>query len=217
MDKEIIEKINSCKEDDFYSEIEVHLDNLLTKGKLKQVEILEILNLKNYLFICDFLIKYRFFDKEDLMLIQVYILDNLNNTDRLFVSDLIEFATYWNLDLPYDVCIGFLDVNEADHHYVLLATMNYIFKKLNFEYIEQIVNKLKIIIDDPGQIQTAQVYASFILFRITLKRDYLLNLMDLVVNEDHKVLLKNILEQEYNNQRYFDYHDFLSVLCAEKQ
>jgi hypothetical protein len=214
MRKIIIEKINACLEDeDVYSKIEKHLHYLLAKGKLKQKVILEILRLKNYLFISDFLIKYNFFDKEDLTLIRSYIIDNLDNTERLFVSDLLEFATYWNLELPYEKCLSFLDKYENDNHFVLLASMEYIFKNLKFEYIEQIVEKLISIIDNANQIQTAQVNASFILFRITLKKEYLSNLIELVMNNDHKILLRNILNLEYNNQKYFDYHDLLMDVC----
>jgi len=214
MRKKIIEKINACKEDeDVYSKIEKYLDNLLDKGKLKQKVILDILHLKNYIFISDFLIKYNYFDKEDLILIHSYIIDNLDNKERLFVSDLLEFATYWNLELPYEKCLNSLDKYENDDHYVLLASIEYIFKNLKFEYIDQIVEKLIGIIENPNQIQTAQVNASFILFRITLKKEYLSNLIELVVNNDHKTLLRNILNLEYNNQQYFDYHDLLMDFC----
>ena len=214
MRKITIEKINACKEDkDIYSEIEKYLDNLLSKGKLKQKEILEILHLENYLFISDFLIKYIFFDKEDLTLIQNYIIANLAHKERLFVSDLLEFATYWDLELPYEKCLNLLDKYEGDDHYVLLASMDYVFKNLRFEYIDQIVDRLINVIDNSNQIQTAQVKASFILFRITLKKEYLTNLIELVVNNDHKTLLRNILNLEYNNQQYFDYHDLLMDFC----
>ena len=214
MRKKIIEKINACKEDeDVYSKIEKYLDNLLDKGKLKQKVILDILHLKNYIFISDFLIKYNYFDKEDLILIHSYIIDNLDNKERLFVSDLLEFATYWNLELPYEKCLNSLDKFENNDHYVLLASIEYIFKNLKFEYIDQIVEKLIGIIENPNQIQTAQVNASFILFRITLKKEYLSNLIELVVNNDHKTLLRNILNLEYNNQQYFDYHDLLMDFC----
>lgn len=216
MRKKIIEKINACKEDeDVYSKIEKYLDNLLDKGKLKQKVILDILHLKNYIFISDFLIKYNYFDKEDLILIHSYIIDNLDNKERLFVSDLLEFATYWNLELPYEKCLNSLDKYENDDHYVLLASIEYIFKNLKFEYIDQIVEKLIGIIENPNQIQTAQVNASFILFRITLKKEYLSNLIELVVNNDHKTLLRNILNLEYNSQKYFDYHDLLMSICED--
>jgi len=216
MRKITIEKINACKEDkDIYSEIEKYLDNLLSKGKLKQKEILEILHLENYLFISDFLIKYIFFDKEDLTLIQNYIIANLAHKERLFVSDLLEFATYWDLELPYEKCLNLLDKYEGDDHYVLLASMDYVFKNLRFEYIDQIVDRLINVIDNSNQIQTAQVKASFILFRITLKKEYLTNLIELVVNNDHKTLLRNILNLEYNSQKYFDYHDLLMSICED--
>jgi len=214
MNKEIIDEINNCIEDSaIYSNLDKHLENILCNGKLKRNDIQDIIQLKNYLFISDFLTKYTFFDQGDLIVIHNFINKNLDNTDRLFVSDLIEFASYWNLDLLYEKCLNFLDKYENDDHYVLLATLEYIFKNLKFEFVDQIVEKLIDIINNRNQIQTAQVYASFILFRITLKKEYLSNLIELVVKNDHKILLRNILNLEYNNQQYFDYHDLLIGFC----
>jgi hypothetical protein len=208
-EKKAIKAINSWKDDDMYSDIEIYLLDILNKGKLDNLQIRQILRLKNTFFISEFLIKYNHFDKDSLIIVGKYINRNLEYDDRLFVSDLIEFATYWNLDLPYEKCLDFLDRYKNDDHYVLLASMEYIFANLKFEFINKIVESLIQIIENPDQIQPAQVNAFFILFRITHKKEYLNGLIQLVTSEDHKELLKNILSIKYNNQQYFDFHDLL--------
>ena len=51
------------------------------------------------------------------------------------------------------------------------------------------------------------------MFRMTYKKKYLIDLLDLVVNgDDNKTLLKNILLQKFNGRKYFEYHDALKSL-----
>jgi hypothetical protein len=43
------------------------------------------------------------------------------------------------------------------------------------------------------------------------------DLTDLVVTENHKDLLKNILNRKYNSQEYFDYHNLLEFISYNKE
>jgi hypothetical protein len=213
MDKDIIALINSINMDNAnYSIAKKQLDNILLHGKLSKSDICEIFALQNNIIIADFLKEYQYFSRNDIKFINEYIIKNLNNQDRLFVSDLIEFAIDWDLDLPYEECLSFLNKYEEDNHYVLLVTIEYIFKNLKFSYIDSIIDSLNKIVDNPNQLQPAQVLASFVLFRITQKKEYLINLVDLVVNYGHQELLYNLLQETYNDQKYFDYHDFLITI-----
>lgn len=53
------------------------------------------------------------------------------------------------------VCINFLKRYDADNHYVLLATMNYIMENFKSQYINEIYKSLVEIIDNANQNQSA--------------------------------------------------------------
>lgn len=194
----------------------------LMRQDLTNDQIMEILHWKSLRVVSRFLHEYDF-EEENLPIIHRFILDNLDHEDRLFVSDLIEVATELDLELPYLKCLEFLDwkakanSNEDDQHYVVMATINYVFKNLKQKYITRIVNSLNNILNNGNSYQSTQVRADFVLFRITQKQKYLRDLIDLVINEKHQELLNNILKKEYNQQRYFEYHDFLKLICKPEK
>ena len=137
----------------------------------------------------------------------------LNSADKLFVSVLIEFADDWDLELPYSECIKCLDNFENDNTYVQLAMIDYIFGNLKMKYLSVIINSLDGILSNAECNQSVQVKAAFFLFRITHKKRYLIDLIDLVVNgDDNKALLKNILSRSFNGSEYFEYHDVLKSI-----
>lgn len=196
-----------------YSTARAELQSILKQGKLSQSSIDVILSIDNKLIISDFLEQYLFFDEEDIVRMENYIINNIGNSDRLFVSDLIEFATYWEIELSYDLCINLLGNYKDDDHYVLLAVMSYIFENMKLAYIDDIVKGLIKVVNNSDQLESALVKAYFILFRVTQKKDYLTSLINLVEDGNQKELLSNILKLEYNRQEYFDYHDFLKGFC----
>ena len=151
------------------------LNSLLDK-QLELEDIKQIMSIENKLIIADFLGEYTYFSDNDLAYINSYITINIDNEDRLFVSDLIEFAIEFNLSLPYEKCLDFLLNHKDENAYVLLAAIDYIFENLNFYYIDTIVLRFENIINNPEHNQSAQVKASFALFRITLDEKYLLDL-----------------------------------------
>ncbi|GAB2808399.1 hypothetical protein [Ferruginibacter profundus] len=209
MEKKLIEKLNSD-----YTLARKVLKTVLAKGKMKPVEINTLLTLKNNLIISEFLESYKHFTKEDLVSIELFIVNNLDHKDRLFVSDLIEFAYEWNLSLPYEKCIAFLKKFNGDNTYVQLASIDYVFLNLKFQFIDEIYIALNAILQNPQCNQSNQVLAAFYLFRITYKKEFLIDLLDLVVNgdSDNKKLLKNILKINYNSSKYFEYYDTLKSI-----
>ena len=98
-----------------------------------------------------------------------------------------------------------------------MATIDYVFKNLKQKYIARIVDSLNNILNNRNSYQSTQVRADFVLFRITQKQKYLRDMIDLVINEKHQGLLNNILKDEYNRQRYFEYHDFLKLICRPEK
>ena len=214
--KEIINKLNSPE----YSVGRRTLSELLTKGKLPFKDFREILLLKEKLIVANFLEEYQYFDKENLEYMQTYILEHLNNNDRLFVSDLIEFASYWDLIIPFEKCLELVKVYKGDNHFVQLAIINYIFENMKYNYIEETVRALSSILDNPHLYQNVQVKAAFTLFRITMNPTYLNDLIDLIVNGDvdnNKEQLNNILKWNYNQREFFSYHDLLQIICKKKE
>lgn len=100
----IIKKLKSTD----YSTASQALDELINNGKVSTEELSFILTLDNLLIIGEFLEKYKEFSTTDLQSIEIFINNNLENPDRLFVADLIEFATSWALSLDYNKCLEFL-------------------------------------------------------------------------------------------------------------
>ena len=214
--KEIINKLNSPE----YSVGRKALAELLERGKLSFSDFQEILLLDEKLILGDFLEEYQYFDKENLEYMQTYILDHLDDNNRLFVSDLIEFASYWDLIIPFEKCLELVRVYEGDNHFVQLAIIDYILENMKYNYIKETIRALSSILDNPNLYQNVQVKAAFTLFRITMNPTYLNDLIDLIVNGDtdnNKSLLNNILESDYNQQEFFSYHDLLQIICKKEE
>ncbi len=188
--------------------------NLLKQNKLKGDDLKKLFSLENKLIICNFLVDYHFFDKNDLTFITKYICENLDHPDKPFVSELIEFASSWNLELPYEKCLGFLgkhDNNDGDS--VLLATINYVFENFKISFIDQIKISLDKILNNSEQVPDVQIMAAFVLFRITMNKGYLKNLFDLVIKEpQNREIFKNILSKKWNRKEYFDYNLILQAV-----
>lgn len=213
MKPDLINKLNSSE----YGVASHYLDEFLNEGNVTEKDITTLLSLENTLIIGDFLEKYKNFKENDLRIIESYINRNLDNSDRLFVSDLIEFSTSWCLYLPYEKCLSFLKRQGDDDDYVLLASIDYIFENLKLYFIEEIYKLLNDILHNPESNQSAQVKAAFVLFRITNKKNFLVDLIDLVVNgvEDNKLLLSNMLSLNHNNSLYFEFYDVLKSISLQ--
>ncbi len=210
MKDDIIRKLNS---DDF-SIASQSLDELINIGKINDEDLSILLKLDNLLIIGEFLERHKEFNTSNLKLIEIFINNNLDNPNRLFVSDLIEFATSWSLSIDYERCIRFLYKYKNDDDYVQLISIDYIFENLQLSYIDEIYEALNSILHNPDSNQSSQVKSAFVLFRITNKKEFLSDLIDLVVNgdKDNKILMKNMLSLKHNNKVYFEYYNVLNAL-----
>jgi len=211
MEAKILNILNNT-EGSNYGKAEICLNKII-KRKLCFEDIKTIFSLNCTSLIGEFLINYKHFDNNDLRYIEQYILDHLDHEDKMFVSDLIDFATYWEFQLPYEKCLGFLKVYENDNTYVQLSVIDYIFENLKFSYISEIVKLLQEILDSREMYNSIKVKAAFVMFRITMKKKYLEDLIDLVITDDNRKLLQNMLKQKYNSQKYFDYHNLLKYIA----
>jgi hypothetical protein len=137
-----------------------------------------------------------------------------NHSDSIFVSDLIEFSTYWGLSIPYEKCLSFLERWGDDDDYLALSSIDYILENLRYSYIDEIYKLLYSILHNPESNQSTQVKSAFALLRITGRKVFLTDLIDLVVNgnANNKLLLNNILSLKYNSSLYFDYYDILKSM-----
>lgn len=214
MKSAIIEKLNSSE----YSIASNCLNDILMNEIIDKDAITILLSIDNTAIISDFLEKYKDFKKNELVLIEGYINKNLDHYDRLFVSDLIEFATSWELTIDYEKCLSFLTKYGKDDDYVMLTSIDYVFENLKFANIDKIYELLHSILHNTECNQSAQVKSAFILFRITHKKEFLTDLMDLVVNGhiDNRLLLSNMLSLNHNKLAYFDSSDILNTLCRNE-
>jgi len=189
------------------------LEDILVQGKLSHQEVASIVNIDNPLIVGDFLEKYQHFEQADIGYLKSFIIEQIDNENRLFVSDLIDFATDWEVELPYQKCIDLILPYEDDNTYVQLAVISYLFKNLKFNHIELLIKYLHQTLNNPECNQSVQINAALFLFRVTHKKQYLEDLIDLIVNgEDNIELMRNILELKYNESEYFDYHSLLFAL-----
>ena len=190
---------------------------VLEKGKLSSRDIDQVLLLSNKLIIADFLREYQYFDDKNMVRIKAYILLNLDNEDRMFVSDLIEFADLHELELPYAKCIEYLDQFTDENVFVQLAAIDYISFNIKMNHIDQIKAAMDRILGNRECARPVQIKAAFFLFRITHKKKYLSDLLDLVVTgtEGNKKLLKNILICKGNERKFFDYNSVIGSILRK--
>ena len=185
----------------------------LLAGKFSSTAVDEMLSLDNILIISDFLSQYNRFSKEDILKIEAFINGNLNHRNKLFLSDLIAFADGYGLNIPYEKCISYLQKFKGDNTYVQLAAIDYIFNKVDLRYWDEIAENLMLILSNKECNQSVQVKAAFFLFRMTYKKQYLTDLLDLVINgDDNKLLLHNLLKHQFNSAKHFEYHNVLSAV-----
>jgi hypothetical protein len=177
----------------------------ILKEKITNEDIIKIFSSNNYLIIADFLEEFDKYDENTLKYIENYIINHLDDKDRLFVSDLIEFATEWGLSIPYEKCIGFVKVCGKDDDYVGIASIDYIYTNFKLNYFDDIYKVLNIVINNTEYNQSAQLRAAMTLFRYTHNKKYYLILKSLVEkgDENNRVLLKNKLNYFYNSDDLF--------------
>ncbi|MEN7551906.1 hypothetical protein AAG747_28590 [Rapidithrix thailandica] len=204
-DKILAKKIASLEYQTANKALREVLAKVNAEEQLSIEDIKYILNIPEKSLIGDFLIEYDYFTEDQKSFIESYIIANLNDEDRDFVSDMIDFATIESLNLPYEVCIDFLKSNTEGESYVVSSVLSYLISQPKFNYIEKLFVALTNVLEDASFFQNAQLKAAFCLFRITQDRKYLREVIELVekgqsINKD---LLKNMLSIHFNNNKYF--------------
>ncbi len=153
------------------------------------------------LFACQYFTKTQF--KE----LKQFIKRNLNHEEECFVNELIEFAIFWDFDDFWDECIQFIE-NPKVSDLIIVMAIEYVFYRMNNEKLPEAVEAFQKVIDSAEYYQNCQTVASLYLFRLTHNKeyyDYLKESMDL--DSNNRIVLRNTLAAECNQQKYFAYHD----------
>lgn len=174
-------------------------------------ELLEfILELEDKLVLVEFLKGYNNFSATQLDIIEEFIRKNLFDNDKLFASELIGIANDWGITSIYKSCIDFIR-NKKEDHLIILESIYMIFEHLDLDFLEEVYEVLENIIASKEYYQSCQTASAFYLLRMSGQEKYFRNIIDYVENgqEMNRNILTNILSQEYNQQKYFSYHDLL--------
>ncbi|WP_430613540.1 hypothetical protein [Flavobacterium sp. JP2137] len=180
-----------------YSDIKLGLD-----------DIKEILSVENKEFIDLFLREYILFDENDKRYLEIFINENLNNSDTEFVSDLIYFANDISLNLEYLSVLEIITKFGANENYIVLASLNYISNNVKFYYFDKIVVSFEKVINSSDYFHSEQILASLFLYRITHRIEYLDFIAELVELEIGNLdFLTNLLLDECYQEKYFNLNE----------
>lgn len=172
-----------------------------------------ILNFKDKQLVNTFFNDYKYFSKEDFLYIEKFINDNFNHSNKDFVSDLIYFALDFGLDLDYTKLLSLLLIETEDTDCLVLACIEFISMNIKFLYIEEIIEKLELIINKTIYHQNEQLLASLTLYRLTRKSTYLDFIQELInYDESNLNYLTNVLKSEMYSEKFFDYSEFYSKI-----
>ena len=205
-------KIDKNIEHENYSTAKRSLDSV-SFDKLELNDVKYILEKANKLVIGDFLSDYQSFSTEMLDYIEGYINKNLNHPNRLFVSDLINYASDWGLNISYNKCIDFVTITGKDNDFVMLASIDYIFENLKMHYLDKIFNVFnQVLYGGIDYNHSCKIKVAFYLYRISHNSKYFMVLKEFMKDGDSldREILKNIMDAFYNNEDYFD--DYRKVI-----
>jgi hypothetical protein len=197
------------KEKNIYAQI-------IKKKKLSNDDLYTILKLRDKLLVSDFFFEYKYLSQENFVVLEEYINKNLGHRNKLFVSDLIEMATDFNLHLETKKCLLILRKLKNDNHYVAIATIVYLFTNFRSSRIRDIVTSLNSILKSKEAKLVAKIFAAFYLFRITYNLKYFKKLEVYILKDNsNNELLFNLLSDEFNTKEFFAGHDLLQLLLKK--
>lgn len=180
----------------YYQDNVKGLRRLLRKKTFSNSELLKVLHQDNRLVVGEFLLRCRHFSKQNLSIIHHFVLQNLYDEDKLFVSDLIEFATDYSWPLPLQKGYTFLKQCGGDDDYPQIAFLNHLLFFRTDVWDEKLEDLLNAIVDNNCCSIYAQLRACILLYRFTRKNWYLTNILAYcLIDDDCKVLLDNIVSQ----------------------
>lgn len=193
-----------------------HLKEVIKKSNLSDNDLLKILMLDNKLIISEFFHLQPKFSTSNLIVTENFINANLGHKNKLFVSDLLEIAVDFNLNINYRKCIGLLKKHKADNYYVLMSAMEYIYSNLKTNYISEIIPEFTRIMNSKEIAIPARLKASFYLYRITYKKIFYTKLKRITANDPYnKEIVLNLLKNDSNQLKNFE--GYKSVLEITKR
>ena len=180
------------------------LDFIMDRGKIDDQDLFKIFELNEREHIITFLEKYNDFTVYQFSLIEDFINNNLNDSDRDFVSDLIDIASDWSLNLNYEMLLSFLSNDKEDEHFVILSTINYVTENLKLFYYNEILDLLKKILDNSNYYQNVQISSALCLFRITGDLKFIEEIKYWIIDDaTNKEFVQNKLKSEYYINNFF--------------
>ena len=202
---------------EIYEEPYQAIEQLIAMDSISDEALEFILHLDDNFLTADFLDGFNKFSYGQLLTLENYIMKNLSNSDRLFVSDLIDFARKNNFTVFYKNCIDFISSEKEDYN-LILSSIIYISEKHNFTQISEIKTVLDKILEKENYYFNCQIVAAFYLFRLTFHQIYLEKLVQLLLHtpESNKELIAGVLKYPYNQPEYFVYHNLIASFLIPK-
>lgn len=213
-DNDLIEMLSS----EYYNPPYQAIEYIINQKKISLKILNHILNLEDKLVVGEFLEKFIYLSDEQLKSVENYIRMHIKDRDALFVSSLIESANVNSFLCFYNDFLNVIRFRRND--LIVLAALDFIFENLQLDRIKDIVNTFRRVINNKSYYQNCQVIASLYLFRITYAKEYLIFLEELIMQggESNRLVLRNSLTlMEYNQQKYFSYHDKLIDLINKTE
>jgi len=181
-------------------------------GESKSIsdELLDyVLSMDDTMDIMDCLFERSHFTKKQLKTIAQFIKKHIKtHSDPVFRNELINFAFNWQMDDFWDDCIGFIE-NSNEHSILIIISLHYIYERMTIENLPQVKTVFDTVVNSTEYYQNCQTVAAFYLFRLTHDRQYYEYLKESMPldNGGNKPVLKNLLNETYNQQEVFAFHD----------
>ena len=192
-------------------------NKLLKKQFIRNPELKIFLHNKNRQLVGDFLLNYEYFTSNNISAIHQFILQNLSNTDKLFVSDLIDFAVDYQLPIPVRQCYCLLERFGDDDDYPQISFLNYLLVNkpaVDCKKLERLLNN---IIDNKRCSIYAQLRASILLYELNQKKRYVFNVIAYTQIDDAcKILLDNILSNIQETKIHRAYGSILNQISKDR-
>ncbi len=188
------------------------IKEICAKKRIPNEYVAFILALEDELLIADFLLNYAYFNQKQLNIIRKYIRKHIvTHPDECFRNDLITFACYWEITDFWDECLEMIE-NPNESHLVILSALSYIYERMQITDLPRVKEAFDKVLNEGNYYQNCQTVAAFYLFRLTLSQEYYEYLKEsMPLNQGiNRNVLKNLLEEEYNQTPYFAYYEEMS-------
>lgn len=179
-------------------------ERIANNKSVSNKKLVSLLHKMSYADLGDYLLTNKHFSKDNIVIIKQFIIEHLDNPNRLFVSDLIDFSIIYNIELPYKKCIDFLNKYGGDDDYVQMSSIDYLFYNLKCSFFPIIIKRMIQITSNPKSHVASRIRSAFFLYRHTHRERFLLDLVSFVKRDSYyEDLLMNLLSVEYNSIEFF--------------